>query len=226
MSVGIYKLENPIDDGPQNKVVKKWTKLLGTVSNDEANGVATMPDGNIYITGYAYGNLDGQTNEGSYDVFLTKYNLDGNKIWTRLLGTGNNDQATGTTTPDGSIYITGFTFGDLDGQTFIGLNDVFLTKYNLDGNKIWTRLLGTGNIDAGYGVATHLREIYITGYTDGDLDGQTREGSRDAFLAKYNPDGDIVWTRLLGTGNNEQANTGVTTTPDGSIYITDILVVI
>ena len=29
--------------------------------------------GNVYISGYTYGSLNGNTNAGSYDAFLTKY---------------------------------------------------------------------------------------------------------------------------------------------------------
>jgi hypothetical protein len=47
--------------------------------------VTTGKDGAIYVAGYTEGNLDGQTNI-SADAFITKYNADGTKVWTRLLG--------------------------------------------------------------------------------------------------------------------------------------------
>ena len=50
-----------------------WTRLLGTSGYDEASGIATANDGSIYITGVTDGPLDGQTNSGDYDAFLTKY---------------------------------------------------------------------------------------------------------------------------------------------------------
>ena len=53
---------------------KQWTKQLGTSSHDHGNGVTTDSSGNIYVTGYTLGGLDGNTNSGEYDIFLVKYN--------------------------------------------------------------------------------------------------------------------------------------------------------
>ena len=107
-------------------------------------------------------------------MLLTKYNPDGDIIWTRLLGSPSFEIPYGVaTTPDGSVYITGYTTGNLDGQTNKGVEDAFLAKYNPDGDIVWTQLLGSSSIDTSYGVATLSDgNIYITGYTDGNLDGQ------------------------------------------------------
>ena len=56
---------------------KQWTKQLGTSSYDRGNGVSTDSSGNIYVTGYTREGLDGNTNSGSYDIFLVKYNSSG-----------------------------------------------------------------------------------------------------------------------------------------------------
>ena len=58
---------------------KQWTKQLGTSSYDIGNGVTTDSSGNIYVTGYTNGDLDGNTNSGNYDIFLIKYNSSGTK---------------------------------------------------------------------------------------------------------------------------------------------------
>ena len=62
------------------------TKQLGTSSSDYANGVATDSSGNVYVTGYTEGGLDGNTSEGSNDLFVVKYNSSGTKQWTQQLG--------------------------------------------------------------------------------------------------------------------------------------------
>ena len=199
---------------------KAWTRLLGTASNDSAGDLTTGLDGSIYITGYTYGNLDGQTNNGDSDAFIVKYNPDGTKAWTRLLGTASNDSAGDLTTGlDGSIYITGYTYGNLDGQTNNGGTDAFIAKYNPDGTKVWTRLLGTASDDSASALTIGLDgSIYITGYTYGNLDGQTNNGGTDAFIAKYNPDGTKAWTRLLGTASHDSAS-ALTIGLDGNLYV-------
>ena len=58
---------------------KQWTKQLGTSSDDRGNSVTTDSSGNIYVTGYTFGGLDGNTNSGITDIFLVKYNSSGTK---------------------------------------------------------------------------------------------------------------------------------------------------
>ena len=41
---------------------KQWTKQLGTSSPEYGKGVTTDSSGNIYVTGYTSGGLDGNTN--------------------------------------------------------------------------------------------------------------------------------------------------------------------
>ena len=67
------------------EINSRWTKLLGSSNDDESWGI-TANDGSIYITGATEGNLNGKANNGGFDVFISKFNSDGNKEWTRLLG--------------------------------------------------------------------------------------------------------------------------------------------
>ncbi|HJO43951.1 MAG TPA: SBBP repeat-containing protein [SAR324 cluster bacterium] len=52
---------------------------MGTSSADSASGVATDSSANVYVTGQTAGGLDGNTNAGSEDLFLVKYNSSGTK---------------------------------------------------------------------------------------------------------------------------------------------------
>ena len=163
-----------------------WTKLLGSTQSDYGEAVSTASDGSVYITGFTFGDLDGETNAGLHDAFLTKYGSDGTKAWTKLLGSSYTDVGYGVATAsDGSIFITGIASGDLDGETNAGSGDIFVSKYSSDGTKAWTKLIGTSSLDIGIEVATASDgSVYITGYTRGDLNGETNAGSADAFLIK------------------------------------------
>jgi len=70
------------DDGSKstdNTTTSTWTKQIGTSSGEYGIGVTTDSSGNIYVTGYTEGGLDGNTNSGGKDIFLVKYNSDGVK---------------------------------------------------------------------------------------------------------------------------------------------------
>jgi hypothetical protein len=86
--------------------------------------------------------------------------------------------------------VTGYTDGELDGNTSSGSSDIFLIKYNSNGTKQWTRQLGTSEQDLGFGVTVDSSDnIYLTGYASGGLDGNTNSGEKDIFLMKFNSDG-------------------------------------
>jgi hypothetical protein len=201
----------------------EWTQLLGTSECEVANGIAVDSNDNIYITGHTNGDLDGNTNAGSMDIFIAKYDSSGNKLWTQLLGTSGIDTGQGIAVDSNdNIYITGYTNGDLDGNTYAGGSgaDIFIAKYNTTGNKLWTRLLGSQVNDWGTAIAVDsIDNIYITGYTDGDLDGNTNAGRSDIFIAKYDTSGNKLWTQLLGNSEYEGGD-GIAVDSNDNIYIT------
>jgi len=52
----------------------EWTRLLGSLNEDRTNAITTGSDGSVYITGYTSGDLDGQTNNGEVDAFISIFN--------------------------------------------------------------------------------------------------------------------------------------------------------
>ena len=206
-------------DASGNKI---WTKLSGTNGEEIANTLATGTDGGIYVGGFTQGNLDSQTKSGIWDAFVTKYDVNGNKIWTKLLGasSGYNQTFSLSTGPNGSVYATGFIQGSVLGQTYGGNGDVFLTKFSASGTNEWTVLLGSSDTEYGFGVTTGSDgSVYVTGFTEGNLDGQTSNGSADAFIAKYSSEGTKIWTKLLGTAAADYGY-DITAGSNSTLYVT------
>lgn len=201
---------------------KAWTKLMGSASADACTDLSVGIDGSIYIGGNTSGSIDGQSNTGSTDAFLTKLNPNGTKAWTKLVGSTSSDSCDGLiTSSDGSIYLLGSAGSSVDGQAYAGGGgpDAFLTKFNPDGTKAWTKMLGSSESDKPYSITAGLDgSIYVCGGTNGALDGQANSGGFDAFLTKFNSDGTKAWTKLLGNGENNFA-ISLTTGRDGSIYL-------
>jgi hypothetical protein len=200
---------------------KQWTKQLGSVSSDFANGVATDSSGNVYVAGGTYGGLDGNSNSGRTDLFVIKYNSSGTRQWTKQLGTWQTDLANGVATDSsGNVYVTGVTYRHLDGNTSAGSADLFVVKYNSSGKKQWTKQLGTSSRDHARGVVTDSSgNVYVTGDTYGGLDGNTNAGYNDLFVVKYLDNGTKQWTKQLGTSSDDLAS-GVATDSSGNVYVT------
>ena len=156
---------------------------MGTSSYEEGSGVAVDSSDNIYVTGYTKGGLDNNSNSGSSDIFLVKYNSSGSKQWTQQLGTSSSESGYGVIADSSNnIYVTGYTVGDLDNNTNSGSKDLFIVKYNSSGSKQWTQQLGSSLEDYGLGVAVDSSDNFnVTGYTSGDLDNNTNSGGRDYF---------------------------------------------
>jgi hypothetical protein len=163
-----------------------WTKQLGSTLQDQAKGVSTDSNNNVYITGFTKGNLDGETIGNGIDAFLTKYNSAGTLLWKKQLGTSAVDSALDVSIDsNNNVYITGYTTSNLDG-TNAGGYDAFVTKYDSDGTKQLTKQFGTTTTEEANGIAIDTNNnVYITGYTQGDLYGVTNPGSASIFLIKF-----------------------------------------
>jgi hypothetical protein len=127
--------------------------------------------------------------------------------WTTQFGTGFPDDANGVSIdPAGNLYVIGQTSGELPRQINAGMIDGFLRRYNAAGAEIWTRQFGSNERDLPKGVTLDdAGNVYVVGQTFGSLPGQISAGGWDAFLRKYTPAGDEVWTRQFGGGGAESA---------------------
>jgi hypothetical protein len=75
-----------------------------------------------------------------------------------------------------------------------------------DGVTSWQRSWGSTKRDEPFALARDRQgALYVTGLTQGSIDGQPHQGTHDLFLTKLSSDGHPQWTRLLG---KDQADWG------------------
>ena len=199
---------------------RQWMAQRGTSAQESGEGVVTDSAGNVYVTGYTGGDLDGNTSAGGWDIFLMKFDAAGNWKWTVQDGTGQDDDSHAIAMDSaGNIYITGYVRGDFHGLTRVGSSDIFISKYNQAGTRHWSVLFGSSAVDEGFGIACDKsNNVYVTGYVQESVEGNPWLGTGDNILAKYDSEGQRQWLKQWGTGN---ADTGhaVTCDPVGSVYV-------
>ncbi|MDC0673977.1 SBBP repeat-containing protein [Nannocystis radixulma] len=198
-----------------------WTRQIDSSEFDGAYGVATDSAGNVFVTGDTQGDLDGNISQGYDDVFIVKYDNDGNKQWTRQFGSDDNEVAIDAATDAaGNVIVAGNSRGSIDGHVLGGVYDVLLAKYDAQGEKQWIRQFGSSGDDQAYGVTTDSAgNIIVVGYVYGSLDGNVYLGDSDAFVAKFDADGTKLWTRQFGLEYGDYA-AAVATDDAGDIYVT------
>ncbi len=180
-----------------------WGGTIGSPNHEEVKGLSVIND-NVFVVGNTLGDVDGNKNTGFSDILLVKYDISGKKIWTRVFGSDKSDYGNSVYAGIEGIYLTGETQGDIDGNKNNGGSDMFLTKFDLSGNKIWTRTLGSTKNELGFGLFVRLDGVYVTGRTKGDIGSLKNIGGADILFAKYDLDGGLVYSKLFGSKSDDE----------------------
>lgn len=219
-----------------------WAKRAGGGNTDMANSVATDAAGNVYVAGWfnSYPLIFGTDTlytTGAYDMYLVKYDANGNVLWgTSVGGSGNptyecDDRAYSVTTDaSGNVYVAGtftspnITFGT---TTLIkaGTNytdaDVFLVKYDTGGNVLWAKSgSGGSGVNYAYSVATDpAGNIYLAGsYASTSITfGTTVLSGGTFYLTKYSTSGNVVWA--TSSGGNIYGPLSIAVNASGNVYM-------
>ncbi|MGL5888348.1 MAG: T9SS type A sorting domain-containing protein, partial [Bacteroidia bacterium] len=199
-----------------------WYKTMGGTGSDVCYDIAFNPAGEVVFTGYFSTAVDFDpgagvttlTSAGSTDIFLAKFDVNGNFVWvTQQAGISSEEGTSLSIDNTGAIYLCGrfsgtVNFNYLSGASPLlaatGSYDAFVGRFYTNGTCNWVKLLGgAGNdratavaLDPNYGV------LYVTGLFTGTaiLNGVTvtSTGSDDAFLIKLTTAGFTSWVRQFG----------------------------
>lgn len=228
----------------QNNISFNWTKGLGGTGDDFGRAITLDASNNVYVTGYFSNTVDfdpgigtaNLTSAGNFDIFLAKYDVNGNYIFAISIGGSLKDEGFGVAVDvSGNVFITGEFRGsnvDFDpGAGVVNLSsagdrDAFLAKYDPNGNYVYAIALGGTGKDAGSDVAVDANgNAHITGYFNGNVDFDpgtgtaTHSGIEDMFLAKYDDNGNFVYAISIGGSGDDDAY-GVAVDVSGNAYIT------
>jgi len=171
------------------------------------------------------------------DCFVGKYDSNGNLIWARSVGSAGNADLAFDVAADanGNVYLVGqfdqtanFDPGVSDfSVTSNGLRDAFICKYNANGDFQWAKTIGGTDLDAITAVAVNDNgNVVVLGQYQNtvDLDPgpgtliSTSNGGDDIFISTFDPQGDLVWSKQMGSSGFDGA-ADLATDVDGNIVI-------
>ena len=173
--------------------------------------------GNVYIAGETKEIVPGH-NYGEWHGFISKFDSLGNSIWTKHIGTKDEDKIKYITIDKlGNIYATGYTKGVLNKKNF-GQEDIMLIKLDSAGTVQWKKQYGTDSLDIANKVHVDDRlNVYITGKTNGAMNGKSN-GKTDCLLLKLDNSGNIIWVNQFGTNQKDDCM-GIVTGNESNIYV-------
>jgi hypothetical protein len=184
-------------------------------------------------------------------IFLAKYRPNGELSWvqTGVAQQDNEAFGVGVNPATGTTFITGRTQGDAvfsssDGSQHIvpGTLDwhVFLVKYDVNGNFKWGQTNESSINSIAHKVAVDAdNNAYVTGWLEGSTAFHSSNGKDlvltgmsepvqsgpdfpdDAFIVKYDQNGNAIWGNLLG--GYKGIATDVAVGPNGRISITGFI---
>lgn len=211
-----------------------WIQQFGTDKHEAATGVDFDHLGNVFVSGYTF------TLPSTNDGWLSKFDSSGNRLWT----TDFSGRPEGVAVDGlGNAFVT-HNLGDIPapgvkkfdslgnllwarqlpiprsaanaiavddlGNPYItgGANaDAFVTKYDSEGDLLWTgQFVPTETQDVGRDISVDSQgNAYITGVING-VNGGPNARPHDAFVAKYDAGGNLLWTRELATSASDFGN--------------------
>jgi hypothetical protein len=216
-----------------------WAKRAVGNRQDYSQCMSVDGNGNAYLAGYFNSSSISFSNHtianshtGFYDIFLVRYDVDGNVDWVKSANGYFSDRASSVSCDDnGNVFLAGYfysstMFFDTDTIFNAGKYNFFLSRYDTEGNLTWA-VSGGGTEDDRVQATTVDKDgnVYVAGtFTSPALSlgnyTLINADSSDIFLAKYNAAGNVVWAERAG-GADQDAAAGITTGKNGNtVYIT------
>jgi hypothetical protein len=171
------------------------------------------------------------TSAGDTDIFVAKYSLSGQHVWSRRFGSTGEERVQSVAIDfRGDVVVTGYFAGiaDLgDGpQASVGGSGIFVAKYSgTNGAYMWAKRIEGPDDEMGYGVAVDGGgSIVVTGYFKGTVDFgggplSSTYGGSDTFIAKYSGDGGHLWSKKF-RNNSEDIGYSVAIDFRGDVVVT------
>ena len=219
--------------------IRLWGTYYGGSGSESAGSVEVDSNNNVLISGFTGSNSNIAT-AGTYQSsffggadFIAKLDTNGVRLWGSYY-----PFSTFTMKIDGidNIYLTGSTLYEEPSIPSPGCfqsvksiyNDSFLIKLNSQGFKEWGTYYGGNENDYAHSICfDNFNNVYMVGETVStnffstagahQLNNNSNYNRSDAFIAKFNPNGQRIWGTFYG-GQQSDGFFDVNISDDGFIY--------
>jgi hypothetical protein len=196
-------------DGSNNSIVAGYFKETATFGPGDPNETSLI-------------------SAGDYDIFIAKYDPNGALLWAKRAGGTLDDRALAVATDGtGNSLVTGcfvgsatFGPGDPNETTVTELSnlwyDLYVAKYDPNGALLWVKHVIAGGNQQGYSIASDgSNNGLVTGMFQGSIifgAGEVNEttltnaGADEIFIAKYDPNGALIWAKRAGGSSQDSGN--------------------
>lgn len=210
-----------------------WSKSLSGGFFYTSYLAAVDRDGNLILPGNFSADIDfgGGTMKpvGMDDIYLSKFDPQGELLWSKSFGGSGNDYPGDVAVNyDGSIILVGsfeevIDFGGEPMQT-AGGPDIFVAKFDADGNHLWSKQYGDAESQYANEVAIDGDGyLVVAGNFGGSIDfggGPIVSTGNEIFLTRLDPDGEPVWAKNFGAMNSDPSVRAMALDPGGNILLT------
>jgi hypothetical protein len=205
-----------------------WQKIIGGLKMDDPKDMKVTPDGGVIIAATSYstdGDLPGTIGNTIHgDLWLIKMSASGSIEWKKNYGGYGDDYAHSIELAPGGGYVVAThswsgSGGDISAAN--GESNAWVIKVDAAGNKVWEKSFGgAGQDEANKIIATTDGGYAISGWTRStDGDGTGNHGGLDAFIVKFDANGNRQWSKAYG-GTADDFGDAVAQAPDGSLFLT------
>jgi hypothetical protein len=190
-----------------------WAEQFGGLSDGRFTGISLDGSGNVYLSGnfdgtQSFGGTTLSSPNGSATGYICKVDPSGNFLWAQrfAIQTGGSYGEKMAVDGNGNVYL-GWTDSSSTGSA------AFLSKVDsASGNFLWTQQVVTDpntNYLPPSGVALDSSGNAYVSVNGGP------GGGYSGFLAKYDPNGNVIWSEatarpILGEAINQDPTTGAT----------------
>ncbi len=207
-----------------------WDTFLGGAGYDVGWAIAVDGSGNAYVAGGSnatWGSPQRAFGSGE-DAFAAKLDDTGQLVWNNFLST-TFDIGEGRAIAvdgDGNVYVAGSSYATWGSpqRAFGGGAEAFAAKLDSLGQLVWNTFLGGAGEDEGYAIAVDgSGNAYVAGRSRASWGSPQRAfGSNlyDAFAAKLDSTGTLVWNTFLGRDPIFDEGRAIAVDSGGNAYVT------